>query len=115
MMGCDMLITVLEVHSGVQMGIIFRRVRTFSDNSIVSAFGNVVVRKGVVVSADGTGDLLAFSLVGLCLDAIGVGHFQVLHMSRFRGDLCGKDDVPNTYPSHHADRIEGANLEGPTG
>jgi len=115
MMGCDMLVTVLEVHSGVQMGIIFCRVRTFPDNGIIGAFGDVVVGKGVVVSADGTGNLLALILVGLGLDTIGVGHWKVLHISHFRRDTCGKNDGQNTYPSHHADGIEGANLEEPTG
>ena len=90
MMGCDMLVTALEVHSGVRVGIICRRVRTFADNSVVGGFGRVVVGEVVVVSADGTGDILAFSLVGLCLDTIGVGHFQGLHISHFR-DMCGKD------------------------
>ena len=115
MHGCDMLITAFEVHSGMHAGIISRRVRTFPDNSIVGGFSSMGVGKGIVVSADGSDDLLAFFPVGLCLDAIGVGHFQGLHISRLRGDLCGKNDVQNTYPSHHAIGIEGANLEGPTG
>ena len=113
-MGCDMLVTFLEVHSGVQTGIIRRRVRAFADNSIIGAFGDVVLRKGLVVSTDGTGDMLPLSLVGLCLDVIGVGHWKVLHISHFR-HTCGKNDGQNTYPSHHADGIDGANLEGPTG
>ena len=90
MHGCEMLIAVFEVHSGVRVGIICRCVWAFPDDSIVGAFGNMVVGEGVVVSADGAGDILAISLVGLCLDTIGVGHFQGLHISRFR-DVCGKN------------------------
>ena len=114
MMGCDNIATALEVHSGMQAIIIGRPVGTFPDLGTVGGFSGMVGGKVVVVSADGTGDMLPLILVGLSLDVIGVGHWKVLHISHFRY-TCGKNDVPNTYPSHHADRIEGANLEGPTG
>ena len=93
MHGCEMLITALEVDSGVRLGITGRLVWTFPDNGVVGGFSNMGVRKGIVVSADGTGDLLAISLVCLCLDTVGVGHFQSLHISRFRTDLCGRNMV----------------------
>jgi hypothetical protein len=115
MHGCEMLITAFEVHSGMHAGITRRRVRTFPHNSIVGAFSSMGVGKVVVVSADGSGDLLAFFPGGLCLDAIGVGDWKGLRISHFRWKMCGRNDGQNTYPSHHADGIESANLEGPTG
>jgi hypothetical protein len=115
MMGCDNIATALEVHGGMQAIIIRRPVGTFPDLGTVGTFSSMGVGEVVVVCADGTGDMLALILVGLSLDVIGVGHWKVLHISHFRRDTCGKNDGQNTYPSHHADGIEGANLKGPTG
>ena len=96
MLGCDVLVTALEVDSGMQVGVIFRGVGTFPDNSIVGGFSSMGVGEVVVVSTDGTGDAFTLSLVGLCLDTVGVGHFQILHISRVRGDPGGK----NIYEAH---------------
>jgi len=80
----------------VQTGILFRPVGTFPDMGTVGIFfSSMVGGEVVVVGADGTGDILASLLISLCLDAFAVGHFQGLHMSRFR-NMCGK----NIYEAH---------------